>query len=167
MTRPRDTSARFWVFGVVVLSLMGTLLGRLGQVQLTDHEDHLAAAATVNTRVVVEPALRGRILDRTGTPLVDNTSEAVVTIERAALLDADDGGRALVQQVAAALRLPVAQVWGRTQPCGTQGAPPPPVCWNGSPFEPVPVAAGVDPAIALGLLERPEDFPGVDVAARP
>jgi penicillin-binding protein 2 len=167
MTRPRDTSARFWLFGLVVLSLMGTLLARLGQVQLADHDDYAAAAATLNSRVVVQPALRGRILDRTGAPLVDNTSEAVVTIERAALLDADDGGRALVQRVAAALQLPVAQVWGRTQPCGAQGAPPVPVCWNGSPYEPVPVAAGVDPALALGLLERPEDFPGVDVAARP
>jgi penicillin-binding protein 2 len=167
MTRPRDTSARFWVFGLVVLSLMGALLGRLGQVQLADHDDYAAAAATVNSRVVVQPALRGRILDRTGAPLVDNTSEAVVTIERAALLDADDGGRALVERVAAALRLPVAQVWGRTQPCGTRDTPPPPVCWNGSPYEPVPVAAGVDPALALSLLERPEDFPGVEVAARP
>jgi len=165
--RRGDATTRLWVFGLVVLSLMGALLGRLGQVQLTQHEDYVQAAATVNTRVITEPAVRGRILDRNGTPLVDNTSEAVVTVERAALLDADDGGKALVRRVAEALGRPFDQLWGRTRDCGTEGAPAPPVCFNGSPYQPVPVAAGVEPTRALSLLERPADFPGVAVHARP
>jgi penicillin-binding protein 2 len=163
----RDVTHRTWVFGLVVLSLMGTLLGRLGQVQLTQHDDYVAAAETVNTRVVTEPAVRGRILDRNGTPLVDNASEAVVTIERETLVEADDGGKALVGNVAQAIGRPFDQLWGRTRDCGTAGAPPPPVCWGGSPQQPVPVAVGVDPVRALSLLERREAFPGVDVQARP
>ena len=163
----RDVTARVWVFGLVVLSLMGTLLGRLGQVQLTEHDDYVAAAETVNTRVVTEPAVRGRILDRNGTPLVDNASEAVVTIERRTLMEADDGGKALVHRVAQAVGQPFDELWGRSRDCGTTGAPPPPVCFSGSPYQPVPVAAGVDPVRALSLLERRDEFPGVDVQARP
>jgi penicillin-binding protein 2 len=163
----RDVTARVWVFGLVVLSLMGTLLGRLGQVQLTEHDDYVAAAETVNTRVVTEPAVRGRILDRNGTPLVDNASEAVVTIERRTLLEADDGGKALVRKVARAIGQPFDQLWAHSRDCGTTGAPPPPVCFSGSPYQPVPLAAGVDPVRALSLLERRAEFPGVDVQARP
>ncbi|MDF2092840.1 penicillin-binding protein 2 [Knoellia sp. 3-2P3] len=163
----RDVTQRTWVFGLVVLSLMGTLVGRLGQVQLAEHEHYTVAAATVNTRVVTEPAVRGRILDRNGTPLVDNTSEAVVTVERKALLEADDGGEALLRKVAEAIGRPFDQLWGRTRDCGTRGAPPPPVCWGGSPFQPVALAAGVDPVRALSLLERKGEFPGVAVQARP
>lgn len=163
----RDVTVRVWVFGLVVLSLMGTLLGRLGQVQLTDHDDYVAAAGSVNTRVVAEPAVRGRILDRNGTPLVDNASEVVVTIERKTLVEAGDGGKALVGKVARALGQPVDELWARSRDCGTPGAPPPPVCFSGSPYQPVPLAAGVDPVRALSLLERRAEFPGVDVQARP
>lgn len=163
----RDVTARVWVFGLVVLSLMGALLGRLGQVQLTEHDDYVAAAETVNTRVVTEPAVRGRILDRNGQPLVDNASEAVVTIERRTLMEADDGGKALVRRVAQAVGQPFDDLWGRSRDCGSSGAPPPPVCFSGSPYQPVPVAAGVDPVRALSLLERRDEFPGVDVQARP
>ena len=38
-------------------------------------------------------------------------------------------------------------------------------CWNGSPYQPVPVAADVRQAVALRILEQPEDFPGVLAAA--
>ncbi|HEY7720150.1 MAG TPA: penicillin-binding protein 2 [Pedococcus sp.] len=165
--RPRDTTARLVVLAVVVVTLMGTLLVRLGQVQLGQGDALALAAATESTRELPEPAVRGRILDRNGTPLVDNTTEVVVTVERGALLDAPDGGRALVRQVAEAVDRPEEQLWGRTQLCGTRGAPAPPVCWNGAPSAPVVLAAGVDPARALGLLERAADLPGVDVTARP
>ncbi len=80
--------ARVWVLAVVVLSLMGTLVGRLGQVQIGEQAAYRRAAASVNTRTTVQPALRGRILDRNGIPLVDNTSETVVTVDRTVLADA-------------------------------------------------------------------------------
>ena len=35
--------------------------------------------------------------------------------------------------------------------------------WNGSPYQPVPIAADVPQRIALRLLEQPEDYPGVVV----
>ncbi len=158
---------RLWTFALVVVALMGALLGRLGQVQIGQHEEYAAAADAVGTRVVAVPALRGRILDRNGVPLVDNVAETVVTVERRALLDAPDGGRALVRRVADALRLPFDQLWARTQPCGTTGAPPSPVCWAGSPWAAVPVATGVDPLRAASLAERTAELPGVTVTTSP
>jgi penicillin-binding protein 2 len=155
------------VLALVVLCFMGALLGRLGQVQIAGHADYRAAAAVVNTRTVTEPAVRGRILDRNGTPLVDNTTETVVTVDRSVLADAPDGGRDLVTRVARVVGAPVEQLWGRTQLCGVAGAPPAPVCWAGSAYVPIPLVSGVDPHKALSLLERLDRYPGVGVSAQP
>ena len=152
---------------VLLVTLFGLLLGRLGQLQLVQGPELARAAVTVNTRTVTEHALRGRILDRTGTPFVDNTFDTVVTVERSVLVGADDGGRDLVTRVATVLGLPFERLWGKTKLCGTAGAPPAPACFNGSPYVPIPVATGVDARRALTLLEQPEKFPGVGVTTEP
>lgn len=151
----------------LLVSLFALLLGRLGQVQLAQGPGLAEAARTAGTRTIVEQALRGRILDRSGEPLAANRFTTTVTVQRAALLEAKDGGRGLVARVASALRLPVDRLWDRTFLCGTAGAPRPPACWGGSPYVPVPVATRVDPRAALSLLERPERYPGVGVVVEP
>ena len=163
----RSYQVRLWVFVVLVVVLMGTLLARLAAVQIGEHDAYALAATQVNTRVVVQPAVRGRILDAARKPLADNTSAAFVTVERSALLAAKDGGRALIGRVAALLGMPFAQLWGKTYLCGTSGAPKAPLCFNGSPYQPIPIAQGVDPQRALSLLEQPENFPGIGVGAQP
>lgn len=168
--RPRDGSAhqgRFLAAGAVVALLFVVLFGRLGQVQLTDHSDYAAAASILNTREVVVPAVRGRILDRTGKPLADNTSVTVVTLERRVVAESDDRAKALLTRVAHTLERPVDELLARTYLCGEAGAPPAPACWAGSPQVPIPVASGVDPQRALSLVERPDLFPGVAVEAVP
>ena len=156
-----------WVLGLVVVSLMGALLGRLGQVQLGEAAGYQRAAAEANTRTVVEPALRGRILDRNGIPLADNGTQTVVTVDPKVLADSADHGRTLLTRTASALGLPFGQLWGRTHACGTRGAPPAPVCWDGSPYTPLELAVVADPRPALRLLERPDEFPGIAVGAIP
>ncbi|WP_338748092.1 penicillin-binding protein 2 [Janibacter alittae] len=150
----------------VLLLLAGVLLGRLGQLQLTDHRDG-AGANTPVTASVPLPALRGRILDRHGRPIVDNAVRTDVTIDRAALADAEDGGRATVRRVAQALDLPFDRLWGRTTLCGAPGAAEPPLCWPGSPLVPVPLVVDADRALAAALTERPERYPGVAVTSQP
>ena len=163
----RAGSARLWVLGLVVLALTGTLVGRLGEVQVRDHAAYQRAAATLNTRTTAQSALRGRILDRHGAPLVANTAQTVVTVDRKVLADARDGGRALVARVATVLGVGFDRLWARTSLCGTAGAPPAPACWGGSAYVPVPLLVGADPRRALSLLERPDLYPGVDVVAAP
>jgi penicillin-binding protein 2 len=152
---------------VMLVTLFGLLLGRLGQLQLVQGPELARAATTVNTRTVTEHALRGRILDARGTPLVDNSFETVVTVQRSVLVEADDGGRGLVTRVAAALGLPFDRLWGKTMLCGTAGAPAAPACFNGSPYVPIPVASGVEARRALSLLEQPEEYPGIGVTTQP
>ncbi|GAB3589840.1 penicillin-binding protein 2 [Angustibacter peucedani] len=154
-------SVRLLVVGVFVVSLMVTLVARLFTVQVVGADGYRAAAATNREREIVTPAVRGLVLDDRGRPLVSNRSALVVSVSRTTLLDSDDEGRALVGRLAAALGLPFKTVWGRTQLCGTKGAPKPPVCYNGAPYQPVPVAEDVSPRVGLQIMERQEDFPGV------
>ena len=164
--RRPPTTAGVWAVGAVVVLMGLVLLLRLAQLQLAAPEE-AAEAAAVSTREVHVPAVRGRILAADGTPLVRNAPSTVVTVDPALLLGSEDEGRGLVVEVARALDLPADQLWGRTRLCGTADAPPVPACFSGSPYQPVPLAHDVDPVAALALLERPEDFPGVEVQTLP
>lgn len=158
--------ARMLASLAVLTLLAGVLLGRLGQLQLGDPPEETAGASP-GTSTVALPALRGRILDRDGRPLVDNAVRTDITVDRATLADAEDGGRAMVHRLAEALDLPFARLWGRTTLCGAPGAADPPACWPGSALVPVPVAVDVDPADAARITERPERFPGVAITSQP
>lgn len=164
----RQLSTRpLWGVVVVVLLLGVVLAGRLGQLQLSQHEELAAQAAEVSTRTVHTPALRGRILASDGTPLVVNAPTSVVTVDPELLLEDPEQVRGLLAGVAEVLGVSAEDLFGRTRLCGTADAPPAPACFSGSPYEPVPVAFGVDPVRALAVLERPEDFPGVGVRTVP
>ena len=154
-----------WVVLALLVSLFALLVGRLGQVQLVQGAELVERARALTTRDVTDHALRGRVLDATGKPLVANSFSTTVTVDRAALADAQDDGRALVADVARALGRPFDALWGKTKLCGTVGAPKAPACFNGSPYVPIPVATSVDARAAVTLLERPERYPGVGVVA--
>jgi penicillin-binding protein 2 len=161
VVRGRRSNARLLAVGVFVMSLVITLVARLFTVQVLGADGYRAASATNREREIVTPAVRGLVLDDRGRPLVSNRSALVVSVSRTTLIDSDDGGRALIHRLAKALGLPFATVWGRTQLCGTRGAPRAPICYNGAPYQPVPVAEDVKPRVALQIMERGEDFPGI------
>ncbi len=146
---------------VFVICLMATLFGRLFTVQILGAEGYRVSASSNREREIITPAVRGLIIDAQGRPLVANRSALVVSVNRTTLLNSKDEGRALIGRLALALGLPFDTVWGRTQLCGTKGAPRPPICFNGAPYQPVPVAQDVEPRVALQIMERREDFPGV------
>ena len=158
---------RGWVSVGVLAALFALLVGRLGQVQLLEGPPAQGVSAGLTTRQVTEHATRGAILDRDGRALVANRYTTTVTVPRSVLLDAPDGGRSLVAAVATALGRPFDDLWGKTMLCGTAEAPPAPVCFNGSPYVPIPLATDVEARQALSLLERPEAFPGVGVTVDP
>lgn len=152
---------RLVVVQVLVFSLLVTLAGRLWYVQVLASADYRSAAAENATRQIITPASRGMILDERGRPLARNRTALVVSISRTALLRQRDGGRALVAKVAKVIRRPVQEVWDKTRLCGSPGAPPSPQCFNGSPYQPIPVTDEADTQMALQIMERREDFPGV------
>ena len=152
---------RLFVIQVLVLSLLATLLGRLWYLQVMASDHYSQAAADNRVREVVTPAVRGDILDATGRPLVNNRTTMVVSVDTSTLAQQPDGGAKVLHRLAAVLGLTYHQVSQELKPCGTPGAPAAPVCWNGSPYQPIPVAKNASPRVALQIMERREDFPGV------
>lgn len=155
------SNLRLLVLAVLVVSLLGTLLARAFYLQVMEGAEYRAAAADNTVREVVEPAVRGMILDQAGRPLVSNRTSIVVTVDRQELAKEEDDGAAVIKRLAGILDISAAKISDRLTSCGTEGAKPPPVCWNGSPYQPVPVANDVDTQTALTIMERRRDFPGI------
>lgn len=156
------STLRLVILGVLVVSLLGTLLARLFYLQVVTGETYRAAAERNTVREIVNAAPRGLVLDQAGRPLVANRTSIVVTVDRVALGREEDDGDAVIARLATALDLPEQDIRDRLRNCGTEGAKPPPVCWNGSPYQPVPVAKDVDPRTALAVVEDQGKFPGIE-----
>jgi penicillin-binding protein 2 len=155
------SNLRLMILGVLVLSLLGTLLARLFFLQVVSGDVYRAAAQSNTVREIVNPAVRGLVLDQMGRPLVSNRTSLVVTIDRVTLQREEDDGVAVINRLAAALDLPASQISDRLQTCGAEGAKPPPVCWNGSPYQPIPITRDVKTETALAIMEKRTEFPGV------
>lgn len=76
---PEQHTRRQRLLGIVSFALVGTLFVRLWYLQVLENDRYEAEVAATNVRTVVTEAPRGRILDRDGTPLVEN--ERVIQIE--------------------------------------------------------------------------------------
>ncbi|MSO26984.1 MAG: penicillin-binding protein 2 [Candidatus Nanopelagicales bacterium] len=155
------SNLRLVILSVLVISLMATLLGRLFYLQVMTGESYRVAAQSNTVREVVTPAVRGLILDQAGRPLVANRTSLVVTVDRVTLQREADDGAEVIARLAQILYVPQASISDRLMTCGADGAKPPPVCWNGSPFQPIPIARDVDAQTALSIMESRVDFPGV------
>ena len=153
---------RLVVLQVLVFSLLAALGGRLWYMQVVSGDEYQAAASENRIREVVTPATRGAILDAQGRPLVQNRTSLVVSVDRSTILDLPDDGEKVVRKLANVLDDPLpASSTGQLTLCGSPGAAEPPVCWNGSPYQPIPVAEDVRANVALQVMERSEEFPGV------
>lgn len=152
---------RLFVVQALVLSLFVTLFARLWYMQVLTGEGYQAAAAEQSVReVVVQPA-RGLVVDDMGRPLVANRSSWVVTVDRTLVGKLDEERReAVLRRLARVVDVDVDTVEARMVLCGQEGSVAG-TCWNGSPYQPVPVATDVDQDVAVKLLERTEEFPGV------
>jgi penicillin-binding protein 2 len=139
---------RLVVVRVLVFSLFATLLTRLYYLQVVSGDSYRQAAASQSMREVVVQPQRGLIVDDQGRPLVANRTAWVVSVDRTLL------GRLTHHQRAVALsRLAEAVATPRKKIEHVLAT------WNGSPYQPVPVATDVPQAVALRILEEPEDYP--------
>jgi len=155
------SNLRLLVLAVLVASLLGTLVIRTFYLQVMTGETYRAAAEDNTVREVVEPAVRGLVLDQAGRPLVSNRTSVVVTGDRQTLKKEKDEGVEVIDRLAKILDMPAGKITERLANCGTEGAKPPPICWNGSNYQPIPVANDVDTQTALTIMERRSDFPGI------
>ncbi len=149
---------RLVVLRVLVVSLLVTLGARLWALQVLNGEHYRRVAETNRVRDVVTPAPRGLIVDDRGRALVRNRTSLVISVNRSVTDRQKDSGRAVLERLSSVVGLPVADVAKRIQYCSATVKPP---CWNGSPYQPVPVAKDVAPSQALAVIEHPDRFPGV------
>jgi penicillin-binding protein 2 len=153
---------RLFVIQVLVFSLLATLFGRLWWLQVVAAEQFQQAAVENRAREVLVPAIRGSIVDARGRTLVGNRASLVITVDRAVLTRLPEAdARSVLTRLAHVLGQPYDDLAARTKLCGEPGASKPPVCWNGSPYQPIPVAKDVSEQVAIEIMERREDFPGI------
>ena len=152
---------RLFVVQALVLSLFFTLFARLWYMQVATGDGYQAAAAHQSVRdVVVQPA-RGLIVDDMGRPLVANRSSWVVSIDRTLLGKLDTTERDdTLRRLARVVGQPLTEIEARILLCGQPDSKAG-TCWNGSPYQPVPVARDVPQRTAVKVLEQSEDYPGV------
>ena len=156
------SSLRLVVLGVLVASLLGTLLLRLSYLQLVSPDQYVRAASDNRIRDVITPAVRGLILDQQGRPLVSNRTSLVVSIDQTTLNQLPKKNvDAVLARLAKALGTTRTEIAARLTICGRPGAARPPLCWNGSEYQPIPVAKDASLDLALRIMEKRSEFPGV------
>ena len=145
----------------LVFSLFATLFVRLYYLQVVGGDDYQAQAANQSVRDIVVQPQRGLIVDDQGRPLVANRTSWVISIDRNLLDKMTERQRTeLVRRVSVVVGETPEAIEQRLVTCGHEGSVRG-TCWNGSPYQPVPVATDVSKDVALRVLEQPEDYPGV------
>ncbi|GGL69572.1 penicillin-binding protein 2 [Streptomyces fumigatiscleroticus] len=156
--RSTRVQTRLVVIQILVLSLLGTLGGRLWYLQIREGSAYAKEASGNHVQQVVDPAVRGSILDARGVPLADNETRLVVSASRTDLLKMKDDGKAVLTKLAGVLGMKPQEVMEKVRLCDAKTPQP---CWNGSPYQPIPITDEATPKQALQIRERAEDFPGI------
>lgn len=156
--RSHRVNIRLIAIQILVMSLLFTLGGRLWYLQVRNGDEYQKEAAGNHVQQVVQPATRGAILDARGVPIADNETRLVVSASRTELMKMDDGGKAVLTRLADVLDMNPKTVRDKVRLCDAETPQP---CWNGSPYQPIPVTDDATTQQALQIRERAEDFPGI------
>ncbi|MBO0832917.1 MAG: penicillin-binding protein 2, partial [Actinobacteria bacterium] len=149
---------------VVIAALLATLGGRLWYLQVKTHRTYAALSAQERIRSIVQPSVRGEILDDSGNPIVQNQSALVVAVNMSVVRQQAGGGAAELARLARLLGISESALRQRVRLC-TAGVKQP--CWPGSPYQPIPVAQNVSQQVALAVLENKQTYPGVTASIQP
>ncbi|MFF8836756.1 penicillin-binding protein 2 [Streptomyces sp. NPDC015130] len=149
---------RLVVIQILVFSLLLTLGGRLWYLQIRNGKEYTDEAKNNHVQQVVRPAVRGSILDARGVPLADNETRLVVSASRTELMKIKDKGKDVLTRLAGVLEMKPEDVINKIRLCDSQTPKP---CWNGSPYQPIPVTDEATTQQALTIREASEDFPGI------
>ena len=157
-TGPGRSSVRITVMRVLIISLFATLAMRLWSLQVLQSDHYQSAAEDNRVREAITPAPRGLIVDDMGRTVASNRTTLVVSADRSVLDRQKDRGVAVLTRLASVLGVQPLELAGRTRLCSPKVPQP---CWNGSPYQPIPVATDVAPEKALAIIEHPETYPGI------
>ena len=149
------------VVQIFVLTLMIALLGRLFYLQVAAAPKYKDAALSIQSRDVINPAIRGLIVDSSGVPLALNRVGLAITVDRITLDKQSDKGAIVLASVSNLLGLAYADVYRATRLCGELPKYDKAGCWTGSRYQPIPITKEADPEIALQIVERTNEYPGI------
>jgi penicillin-binding protein 2 len=149
------------VVQIFIFSLLFGLLGRLFYLQVAAGPIYRDAALSIQSRDVVTPATRGLIVDSSGVPLALNRVGVAITVDRTKIDRQPDKGVAVLQSLSALLKIEYKDLYQRTRLCGELPKGARAGCWTGSRFQPIPLTKEADPELALRIVERPDQFPGI------
>ncbi|MXY85045.1 MAG: penicillin-binding protein 2 [Chloroflexi bacterium] len=143
--------ARVWVLGGFILLLFGILTVQLVRLQLLNHDEYVARAASNRVRTIDIPPARGLIYDRDGNLLVENAPAYRIMLVSADVPDH------LVTQIAEELAEMFdrqaweieEQIWDRK--------------YSNDPFLPLLIAEDPNPAQVIDVTSRRSLLPGVQV----
>ncbi|MGA1278706.1 MAG: penicillin-binding protein 2 [Candidatus Nanopelagicaceae bacterium] len=152
------------VVQVLIASVMIALLGRLYYMQVIDGERYREAALSVQSRDIVTPANRGLIVDSTGVPMAINRAGLEVTVDRSVIDRLPDQGSSVLRRLAQILKLEYTDVYNRTRLCPELKAGERAGCWNGTRYQPIPITKSATERQAFAIIERSDQFPGVDAS---
>ena len=133
--------------GVILFSLLGVRLWFLQTVKADELQQLSTVARTRTVRLAPE---RGRIIDSKGRILADNQRVLTVAVDYQQLRKRTDRLE-IFRRLSAWVEVPIEDMEARFQ-SGVD-----------SPFLPMPIKRGIDEPTAAALLERSEDFPGLEI----
>ena len=146
-----STRVRLSVIGVVIAALFGGLLARLWFLQVGSPNIYTAQTQANRLRTVIDPGVRGSILDRNGNVLVSNRLVDTIEIQRG--LKTTQLNKT-VHNLAVLFNEADADVWKSVN--NNQVAA----------YQAIPVKDDVPYDTIVYVKERPEDFPGVIATQR-
>ena len=146
-------SSRLGVLALVATLLVGALGTRLWFLQGVQAADYQLSVDAAKQREVAIPPERGRIFDADGRILADNERVLTVTVDWSVIRNRTTTRANLFERLSGWLDTPVADLEQRYQ----EGVK------LYDPLLPMPLVEDVDEATVQYLLERSEDFPGVNV----
>ena len=135
--------------GLILVGALGTRLWFLQGVQAENYQSSVDAA---KQRTVYLPAERGRVFDADGRILADNQRVLTVTVEWSVIRNNARRAR-LFERLSGPLKTPIVDLEQRYK-VGKDFY---------DPLLPMPLVENVDESTVGFLLERGQDFPGVDV----
>jgi penicillin-binding protein 2 len=145
-------STRLGMLAMVGLILVGALGTRLWFLQGVQAEDYQSSVDAAKERTVNLPPERGRIFDADGRILADNQRVLTVTVEWSVIRNSKRRA-ILFERLSGPLNVPIADLEQRFD--------------DGEklydPLLPMPLVENVTEATVQFLLERKQDYPGVDV----
>jgi penicillin-binding protein 2 len=146
------TGLRLRVLALLVLAMFAALTTRLWFLQVLAAEEYRDIIVDQSVRLVETRAPRGRILDASGQPLVDNRVSLVLTINREEVGESKED---VLYRLSELLETPAAELGARLDNP------------NYYPFSPIPVAIDVPEKVVMFVKEHQDDFPGVELQRLP